>query len=104
MPVSRRSFITTVGAGGAGLIASPLLNWRGHEALFAQQAQGQAGQADRRADRLLASKPGMVRLDSNENPNGPGQRVYDAIVKHLTDSNRYPTKIEDDLIAIIAKQ
>ena len=104
MPVSRRSFITTVGAGGAGLLASPLLNWRGHEALVAQQAQGQAGQADRRADRLLASKPGMVRLDSNENPNGPGQRVYDAIVKHLTDSNRYPTKIEDDLIAIIAKQ
>jgi len=98
MPVSRRSFIATVGAGGAGLLATPLINWRGHEALYAFQ-----GQAERRADRLLATKPGAVRLDSNENPYGPGQRVYDTIVRHLTDSNRYPIKGEDDLIAVIAK-
>jgi histidinol-phosphate aminotransferase len=100
MPVSRRSFLTTLGAGGAGLLAAPILDWRGHEALF---AQGQAGQADRRADRLLASKPGMIRLDSNENPNGPGQKVYDNIIRHITESNRYPVKSEDDLIAVIAK-
>ncbi len=98
MPVSRRSFLTTVGAGSAGLLAAPIINWRGHEALFAFQ-----GQADRRADRLLAARPGMVRLDSNENPNGPGQRVYDTIVRHLNESNRYPVKSEDDLIAVIAK-
>jgi histidinol-phosphate aminotransferase len=100
MPVSRRSFLTTLGAGGAGLLAAPIIDWRGHEALF---AQGQAGQADRRADRLLAAKPGMIRLDSNENPNGPGQKVYDNIVRHITESNRYPVKSEDDLIAVIAK-
>ena len=56
-----------------------------------------------RADRLLASQPGMIRIDSNENPNGPGQHVFDAITRHLTDSNRYPIKTEDDLIAVIAK-
>jgi histidinol-phosphate aminotransferase len=101
---SRRSFITT----SAGLLAAPMISWRGHEALFGQQPQqptqgGAAGQADRRADRLLAEKPGMIRIDSNENPNGPGKHVYDTIVGHLTKSNRYPVKIEDDLIAIIAK-
>jgi histidinol-phosphate aminotransferase len=107
MPVSRRSFITTVGGGTAGLLATPMINWRGYEALLGQQqtpAQGgAAGQADRRADRLLAERPGMIRLDSNENPNGPGKHAIDAIVAHLTASNRYPVKIEDDLIAVIAK-
>jgi histidinol-phosphate aminotransferase len=101
---SRRSFIAT----SAGLLAAPMITWRGHEALFGQQPQqptqgGAAGQADRRADRLLAEKPGMIRIDSNENPNGPGKHVYDTIVGHLTKSNRYPVKIEDDLIAVIAK-
>ena len=83
MAVSRRSFVATLGAGASGLIASPLISWRGHEALFAFQ-----GTAERRADRLLASQPGMVRIDSNENPNGPGQHVFDAIMKHFVDANR----------------
>src|SRR4051812_40882800 len=55
MPVSRRSFVATVGAGAAGLFAAPLITWRGHEELFAFQ-----GVTDRRADRLLATKPGMI--------------------------------------------
>src|SRR5438067_12619153 len=102
MAVSRRSFVAALGAGATGLAASPLLSWRGHESLFAQQTQD-GGQDARRADRLLASRPGMIRIDSNENPNGPGQHVYDTITKHLSDSNRYPSKQEDALIAIIAK-
>ena len=68
MPVSRRSFISALGAGSAAVIARPVLDWRGHEALWALPPQGQA---ERRADRLLATKPGMVRLDSNENPERP---------------------------------
>jgi histidinol-phosphate aminotransferase len=104
MSVSRRSFVTTIGGGAAGLLVSPAINWRGHEDLVAQQAtQGSSGVAERRADRLLASRPGMVRIDSNENPNGPGSRVREAILNHLVDANRYPTKAEDDLIAVIAK-
>src|SRR6185503_11096278 len=73
MPVSRRSFVAALGAGATGLIAGPLVTWRGHEELFASQ-----GQPDRKADRLLASRPGMIRIDSNENPNGPGRRAVDA--------------------------
>lgn len=97
MPVSRRSFIVSLGAGSAGILVSPYVSWRGHEALQAQ------GVSARRADRLLASRPGMTRLDSNENPNGPGERVYSVLRAHLNESNRYPVKSEDDLIAAIAK-
>jgi len=84
MSVSRRSFVASLGAGTAGLLTAPLIRWQGHEALLAQ------GQPERRADRLLASAPGMIRIDSNENPNGPGQHVFDAIMKHFSDANRYP--------------
>jgi histidinol-phosphate aminotransferase len=97
MPVSRRSFIVSLGAGSAGMLASPYITWRGHEALNAQ------GVSARRADRLLASRPGMTRIDSNENPNGPGDRVYAILRAHLKESNRYPVKSEDDLMAAIAK-
>ena len=45
----------------------------------------------------------MIRIDSNENPNGPGDRIYNTIRKHLTESNRYPVKSEDDLAAAIAQ-
>src|ERR1041384_7280525 len=97
MTVSRRSFVVTLGAGATGLILKPSISWRGHEALLAQ------GVDARRADRLLASAPGMVRIDSNENPNGPGERVYEVIRQHLGESNRYPVKAEDDFMGAIAK-
>lgn len=102
MPVSRRSFLSTVGAGSAGLLASPLINWRGHESLFSQQAPAGPTAAERRAERLLAARPGMIRIDSNENPNGPGQHVFDTITRHFSESNRYPTKGEEDLMGAIA--
>lgn len=97
MSISRRSFFTALGAGGAGVLAAPLITWRGHETLVAQSA------GSRRADRLLAARPGMIRIDSNENPNGPGERVYAVIRRHLGESNRYPVKSEDDLAAAIAR-
>jgi histidinol-phosphate aminotransferase len=77
----------------------PLISWRGRENLEAFQ-----GTASRRADRLLAAQPGMIRIDSNENPNGPGEHVFAAIRHHLAESNRYPVKSEDDLINVIAKK
>ena len=97
MSLSRRGFLSSLGAGGAGVLAAPLINWRGHEVMLAQ------GAASRRADRLLAAQPGMIRIDSNENPNGPGERVFEVIRRHLSESNRYPVKSEDDLAAAIAK-
>src|SRR5690348_9571783 len=101
MPVSRRSFVATLGAGASGLIGAPFLTWRGHEALLAQQQQ--LAPAEPHSERLLASQPGMVRLDSNENPNGPGQRALAAITQHFGDANRYPVKQPDDLLQEIAR-
>jgi histidinol-phosphate aminotransferase len=98
MSVSRRSFVASLSAGGVGVLAGPLVNWRGREHLHALQ-----GVSERRADRLLATRPGMIRIDSNENPNGPGQRVYDVIRRTVVQSNRYPILGEDELIAAIAK-
>jgi histidinol-phosphate aminotransferase len=101
----RRDFLATVGAGGAaigaagaGILSLPIITARGREALSARQII-----ADRKADRRMAARPGVVRIDSNENPVGPGRRVYDAIRKHLDESNRYPVLAEDDLIATIAE-
>src|SRR5262245_61476361 len=85
-----------VGVAGAGILTGPLISFRGRESLYAQ------GIADRKADRRLAAQPGMVRIDSNENPTGAGKRVYDAIRGHLEESNRYPVLAEDDLIDAIA--
>ena len=104
MPVSRRSFVATlgatVGAGATGILAAPLITWRGHEELLAQQ--GTPAAAEPHSERLLASQPGMIRIDSNENPNGPGRRALDAIVHQLHQSNRYPVKEMDDLTQSIA--
>jgi len=100
MAISRRSFVAALG--GTGALGA--LTWRGHEQLLAQ-APAQAplqGAAARRADRLLAARPGMVRLDSNENPYGAGERVFGVIRSRLSASNRYPVKSEDDLAAAIA--
>lgn len=97
MPLSRRSFLRTLGATGAGIAVLPGISGRGREALLAQ------GTDSRRADRLLAARPGVIRIDSNENPYGAGGVVYAAIRAHLAESNRYPVKSEDDLVAEIAK-
>jgi len=67
MSVSRRSFFRSVGAGSAVLSADFLIG-RGHEA----QAAG-----------LAAMQPpddgGFIRIDSNENPRGPGRSAIEAI-------------------------
>lgn len=106
MAVSRRLFLGTVGAGGAGLLSAPLISARGREALWALQdqarTQGIQGVADRKADRRLAAHA-PVRIDSNENPVGPGRSALDAIRAHLDESNRYPILAEDDLVESIAK-
>jgi histidinol-phosphate aminotransferase len=96
LPVSRREFVAIGAAASAGILSLPLISFRGREALQAQ------GVADRKADRRMAARPGMIRIDSNENPVGPGRRAYDAIRQHLGESNRYPVLAEDDLIAAIA--
>ena len=71
MPLSRRNFLATAAAGTAGVALLPAITARGREGLQAQQGT-ENPMAARRADRALASQPGMIRIDSNENPNGPG--------------------------------
>jgi histidinol-phosphate aminotransferase len=45
-----------------------------------------------------------VRLDSNENPYGPSQKAKDAIIKVLTEINRYPIVEPDQLKLLIANK
>jgi len=45
-----------------------------------------------------------VRLDSNENPYGPSQKAKDAIIKILTEINRYPIVEPDQLKLLIANR
>ncbi len=106
MTVNRREFLKSAGVGaaviggaGAGILSVPIISARGREALYASQIV-----ADRKADRRLAAQPGMIRIDSNENPVGPGRKALDAIRGSLNQSNRYPVLSEDDVIATIAKQ
>jgi histidinol-phosphate aminotransferase len=55
---------------------------------------------------LKTFKPGSlkIRLDSNENPYGPSQKVKDAIIKILTEINRYPITEMDELKLLIANK
>jgi histidinol-phosphate aminotransferase len=92
MTVSRRHFVSALGLGGAGLVAPPFFGGRGHE--------------DRLASWLLApdSPAGLIRLDSNENPNGPGPRALEAIRGMFGEANRYPDDPERALVAAIARE
>ncbi|HKW00144.1 MAG TPA: aminotransferase class I/II-fold pyridoxal phosphate-dependent enzyme [Vicinamibacterales bacterium] len=102
MALSRRSFITAVGAGSVSAFTAPLIHARGLEA-----SRGLApvlqGIDERKADRRLAAQPGMIRIDSNENPVGPGEKALAAIRAALDASNRYPVLGEDDVKEAIAK-
>ncbi|MEO7043283.1 MAG: aminotransferase class I/II-fold pyridoxal phosphate-dependent enzyme, partial [Gemmatimonadaceae bacterium] len=90
MPLSRRGFLSSIGAGSAGLLLSPMVSGRGAEALSA------LGRTE------LAPANGMVRLDSNENPNGPGDRVFAAIRGCFDVDNRYPFAEERTALRAIA--
>jgi len=92
MPVSRRHFVSALGLGGAGLLSPPLFGGRGHE--------------DRLAGWLAAppAPAGLIRLDSNENPNGPGAKAFEAIRAMFGEANRYPDDPERALIAAISRE
>ena len=90
MSQSRRSFFKTVGLGGVGLSTSLLVE-RGSEAL-AFPAPIEAGDE------------GIIRLSSNENNRGPGQKVRDAIHANVTTrmGRGYPPDNTNDLVDAIA--
>ena len=84
MTVSRRRFFRVAGAGAAGSLLVPWIAGRGLEALTLdghyQHAHSLPG----------AGAPSAIRLNSNENPNGPGDVALAAITSALGEANRYP--------------
>lgn len=94
MTVSRRHFVSALGLGGAGLLSPPLFGGRGHEDRLASWL----------GEPALRPSAGLIRLDSNENPNGPGARAFEAIKAMFGEANRYPDAQDDALVAAIARE
>ena len=94
--LSRRDFVHSVGRGAAGMCAAGAVAFRGREALAGSwleggQAAAPLGDAD------------LVRLDSNENPLGPGQAALDAIRAAFGEAGRYPDNPSVALTDALAK-
>jgi histidinol-phosphate aminotransferase len=109
MPVSRRSFVKVASVGGIGALTAPLIGARGSEALR-EGAEGEGIRwaalspefgADSRAA-LRRRAPAAIRLDSNENPNGPGKTALDAIRAMFSEAPRYPDVPTVELTQAIA--
>jgi histidinol-phosphate aminotransferase len=92
MPLSRRNFVSALGLGGVGLMSPPLLGGRGSEGRLAAWIKESAAPA-----------AGLIRLDSNENPNGPSPRSIEALRALLGEANRYPDANEVPLMEAIAR-
>ena len=109
MALTRRNFVKAAGVGGIGALATPLIAARGAEALSAGAAEpgffpgafSDMAVAERIAYRSKF-KTG-IRLDSNENPNGPGKAALEAVRAMFTEANRYPDSQEGDLAVGVAK-
>ena len=98
MSVSRRQFVSALGLGGTGLLAAPSLLARGREAA---PRSAPAPWVDASPFGTQASP---LRLDSNENPNGPSRRALEALQGMLGEANRYPDDHEEALAAAIARE
>ncbi|MEP7118693.1 MAG: aminotransferase class I/II-fold pyridoxal phosphate-dependent enzyme [Acidobacteriota bacterium] len=89
MPLSRRSFVHTIGAGAAGLWVGA----RGREgALFGGETLVAQG-----------AMPSII-LSSNENPLGCHPEVLSAIRGALGEAGRYPFATADEVTALVAKK
>ena len=75
---SRRDFVRSVGLGAAGVMSGTMVGARGREALGAEGREWRPLQ------------DGLVRLNSNENPNGPCQASLTSLRDALREANRYP--------------
>jgi len=101
--VSRRGFLHRVGSGRTSprqAMSGAFLAARGLEAHLAE-----AGQSGRAARPLLPPGVHEIRINSNENPLGPGQATLDAIVGKFPEAGRYPfnsTPSEGDLAEAVA--
>jgi histidinol-phosphate aminotransferase len=81
MSLSRRHFVHTLGAGAASSLIAPLhlpeLEW-------------------------VIAPASAVRLDRNENPNGPAKEAIQAITLAAAESSRYPDELVTQLTRAVA--
>lgn len=109
MHLSRRSFVKAASAGGLGALTAPLIAARGSEAnresLGLLEARGATlvGPASVERARYRVAAPTAIRLDSNENPNGPGAAAIAAIREMFAEAPRYPDVQINDLQQAIAR-
>ena len=74
MSLSRRSFVRTIGLGGAGL-STALVIGRGREAMAFEAATMQP---------LVPPDDGVIHIDSNENARGPGKSSLEALQRAIS--------------------
>lgn len=55
-----------------------------------------------KAEQEVAVAPGLIRLNSNENPYGPSEKARQAILRTMTEGNRYPFQETSALLKQIA--
>ncbi len=94
MSLSRRTFVRTLGVGGAGALTAPAwLNARGLEAATAAGVP------------FVAAEPNgaVIKLDSNENPYGPVPGVMEAVMRDFKRAALYPARNEPPVREAIAK-
>jgi histidinol-phosphate aminotransferase len=96
MAVTRRTFVRTLGIGGAAFAAPSWVSARGREALTGEGLDG---------DALLTPAPARasIRLSSNENPNGPARAALAAMRDAFDEASRYPGATAADAQAAIAR-
>jgi histidinol-phosphate aminotransferase len=111
MAISRRGFFDALGAAGRPAVSGAFLSARGLEAHFAtawtqDPVPAGPGRQGGRGQRP-ALPPGVeeIRINSNENPLGPGKVALDAILGKFPEASRYPfnaTPKDADLIEALA--
>ena len=96
MSVSRRAFVRNLGIGSAGTLALPAwLNARGLEGgTFAADTPTAAPRFDN----------AVIKLDSNENPNGPVPAAIRAIEASFRRGSLYPDRFEQPVADAVAAQ
>jgi histidinol-phosphate aminotransferase len=94
MSLSRRYFFRNLGLGGAGLLSTPFIIGRGHEALAFEAGALQP-----------PDDGGFIRISSNENARGPGKKTIDALRNTISPrvGRGYPPDYTGDLAATIAE-
>ena len=94
MSVSRRGFVRTVGLSATGVLSTPFIVGRGSEAAAFEPVPQQVQYDD-----------GIIRISSNENARGPGQRAVQAIRGAISPrmGRGYPPDHTADLVDAIAE-